>query len=448
MKFYAHMSDMLKKEIESPQVDIERSDFNNTLTAIRFLQASREVEFNTGIFLKQSLYCDNFKSYIYPEYKLNIITLCDTQYDRIAIPNDYVEIAKNACSFIKASNTVNYCKIYYSEKDDVTLIITRCTSIHVLDNKIASVLPKLLPYLGATRLKEREKVFFTCMANNELEGCLAEINKLVETMDLREYVYKQMFVGVASGYKKRVVAEKKRCYDTSCSEVDRKYDALMSALVTRENCRKEHEAAMRLEDGDDDDVRDFFKSYKNLSVEKVSGSAIYFTIEDSILYYDEELFERNLENGNSYLYCDDYGNENYDNNIRRLLIEIFLEHKYEIQTAAHFCLNDFASLEPQSRYLPTSFINEVLPHPHLYEYRCLGENGKPITEALMKGDWKLAVEQAIAAVRNLWFGDYTVMSTFMDRVTGRCYDVPFLKNTETGEMVSPSSVIAGYGDES
>ena len=98
--------------------------------------------------------------------------------------------------------------------------------------------------------------------------------------------------------------------------------------------------------------------------------------------------------------------------------------------------------------MPTSFIAEVLPHPHLYEYRCLGENEKPITEALMKGDWKLAVEQAIAAVRNLWFGDYTVMSTFMDRVTGRCYDVPFLKNTETGEMVSPSSVIAGYGDES
>lgn len=155
---------------------------------------------------------------------------------------------------------------------------------------------------------------------------------------------------------------------------------------------------------------DFFYNHREVEVLSTSSDVIDFYIESTIEYYDIDTYKAT----NSLArYVGD----------QEWLIEvfnaIFLENKGSILTGCCFSLVDFDDLRVQSQRQSSGRQMQargVLPHPHLYGYSCWGGNGNEISKFLSKGDWDMAIEQAIAAVKNLNFGDSTVMNYFLNNV--------------------------------
>lgn len=57
---------------------------------------------------------------------------------------------------------------------------------------------------------------------------------------------------------------------------------------------------------------------------------------------------------------------------------------------------------------------DLMPHPHIYFYRCAGGNDQYYSKYADSGEWQLAIEQAIGATKNLNFGDSTVMGEMIE----------------------------------
>ena len=74
-------------------------------------------------------------------------------------------------------------------------------------------------------------------------------------------------------------------------------------------------------------------------------------------------------------------------------------------------------------------------HPHIYFYGCGGGNDQYYSKYADSGDWELAIEQAIGAVKNLNFGDSTVVAKMIDWLEHH-NSIPCIRMSDTGELVS------------
>ena len=74
-------------------------------------------------------------------------------------------------------------------------------------------------------------------------------------------------------------------------------------------------------------------------------------------------------------------------------------------------------------------------NPHLYYYRCYGQNAGYINKALAEQDYMLALEQSIACVGTLNFADGIVMSRLHTQLCQN-NDSVCIQDTETGEFLT------------
>ena len=77
------------------------------------------------------------------------------------------------------------------------------------------------------------------------------------------------------------------------------------------------------------------------------------------------------------------------------------------------------SLSPTKGNANLDDYSDSLRHPHLGNYDCLGANEPHIRRAMEKNDWEIALEQCIAASKNIAWGDSTVVRTFLNHIDGR-----------------------------
>ena len=76
-----------------------------------------------------------------------------------------------------------------------------------------------------------------------------------------------------------------------------------------------------------------------------------------------------------------------------------------------------------------------IANPHLYYYRCYGQNAGYINKALAEQDYMLALEQSIACVGTLNFADGIVMSRLHAQLSQN-NDSVCIQDTETGEFLT------------
>ena len=168
---------------------------------------------------------------------------------------------------------------------------------------------------------------------------------------------------------------------------------------------------------EDDSLYRFFINHKQLGLYKVdnrvdsygnNNSYLYFSVVETIEFFDAEEFKRVFNNPNSYL--------GQSQDIRNLFWGLYGANKGVIRVESVFKLNNLSSLE-SCRGVRTGLYNAThLPHPHQYHYGCLGANGTYIQRYMIEGNWDMAIDQAIASVKNINFGDTTVMNAYVQDI--------------------------------
>lgn len=194
----------------------------------------------------------------------------------------------------------------------------------------------------------------------------------------------------------------------------------------------------------ENDLLDYFKGCNNISLiaadKERNGGYVEFFAHDYLTYWDEDEAETSIRNKHSNIYSSAPRTRYVSKkDMRFLMTAIFVEKLLKVRIIARYSLdgNGHPRGFSYSEY-PAEFA-DYLPNPHIQRYHCLGQYESTMERALIAGDFIPAVEQCIASVRSLNFGDDPVMCEFMPHMynsTARFIALP------DGTQASPAEAVA------
>lgn len=303
-------------------------------------------------------------------------------------------------------------RVYLNKNAQSVIIFVKSVTGKWID-LLCSTLGRLLPWIYTddnTMSEEEIELFRLFVKGNDTNRFQEIINSVAKDLDFKNTSLKKVLLGWGQSSIKDQIENLKaktestraniRNYETSLAS---EYDKL-SNLLTNIN------ALMNTSCESDDSLYQFFMTHKQLGMYKVDkrdngGSSLWFSVTDTIEFFDAEAFKRAFNNQSSYFPQDQV--------VRDIFWGLFGANKGVVRVESMFKLNNLSSLECV-RGTRTNLYNAThLPHPHQYYHACLGGNGTYIMNYMSEGNWDMAIEQAIASVKNINFGDYTVMREFI-----------------------------------
>lgn len=193
--------------------------------------------------------------------------------------------------------------------------------------------------------------------------------------------------------------------------------------------------------GSDSGIMEFFLANKQSVVESVDGSEITFGVMGNLEYFDEDMAERFIENGNSVFY--QYGNSDISkDDVAALMKAVFIDDEIKIRFCAAYRFRIDGTVRGMDHFEYSSDYDGYTPNPHIDAYHCLGNHQRHIESALRERNYIGAISQAIASCKSLNLGDGVVMDEFMKRIAGgrdcvnmKCFELP------DGSVVTPIDAV-------
>lgn len=317
-----------------------------------------------------------------------------------------------------ASNPINQylsafkkTRVLINEQGKRTLIIAG-----QIDNewgrKMLSTLPKITPWLFTEGISEDEMQLFKALSDNDCDTINSLIEAKYNEFDFRTTLFHKEFDGYENAYienQKEVIQSRLR----DNYESYRAYQEHLSQILLqiKEN-NIEYDALCRLDLDTSNSFANFLINHKNIVYAKRRrDNTIYYVIDESIEYYDADKFEDYYNNPRCGFMA------SASEVTKKVLKGLFIDCVGKLSVYSEFQLNNLTSIEPlRAGTIDGVRYDDHFAHPHLGEYVCLGGNRNQINDYLNKGDWDMAIEQTIAATKNLNFGDSTVMCRLVERL--------------------------------
>ena len=297
-----------------------------------------------------------------------------------------------------------------------------------------STFPRMLTWYFTSELSAEEQAFFKAISVNNKDISEAEaanifveyINRAAAKLDFRDIsLHKHL-----DGYAKEIRETQLSSFNSDIRSIQntiRRHQNELGDLYNRlSNSQRMLKALEDSPEESSTELFDFFSSHKCLDVVYARGDNIKFGITETLEFYDEDEFKSVYERKSSYMHTVASSDE-----IPRVMNAIFAEHKGVFVTNAVFSLGSMRYIsmhEELSR-------DDVLPHPHIYFFRCSGGNDQYYSKYADSGEWQLAIEQAIGATKNLNFGDSTVVGKMIRWLEGH-RDVCCIKLANSDRVVS------------
>ena len=193
-----------------------------------------------------------------------------------------------------------------------------------------------------------------------------------------------------------------------------------------------------------EELKTFFKTIGDkLSHISFNDNKLSIVYKTKLVYFESDLLKRYLDSTRPNCVT------TAAPHIKRLLIDIFLERKYDllIETGAGLYLRD-----NNIAYVPPENLIETrlsgIPNPHHKYYNCWGDNKPSIVNALINKDYITAISQVFAAMSGLNIADTAVMEQFIREELQYYPDVACLEDKTTGELISISDYKRRFEDAS
>lgn len=322
----------------------------------------------------------------------------------------------------------------FIDKDNhkLLLVTTRATVKYV--RGFASMLFRALlwHYPEDKELAQEDKDFFIALHKEDYDTVNSFITDVYSKLNIKEDFIRKSLRGWAQKVRASELNAAKSRYEEMEDRVNDEFRQLDELLESLDQAKARYSMMLYAPVNEDDDsVYEFFKCRPNIHIEYFSSDQISFTICDTLEYYDEDTFKGIFENKSSWLY-----NSNVSADARKAAKGVFLGHKGIIRTQASFIMKNTASIHARKDKINQEFKSTHIAHPHITLYECFGQNQRYIQEYLKKGQWDMAIDQCIAAVKNIYFGDGIVMPTFFSFLS-ETTDVKCFVTDKGEEMTLP-----------
>lgn len=313
----------------------------------------------------------------------------------------------------KASATTVFLN---NEFKKVILFVKKATDKWI--DEFCSSLFRILPwiYTDEYRLTEGELALFKAAHERDCDKFVEIVNAICAQYDFRAMSYKRILLGWNKGLRQQQIAALLVQSQSTRTKIESQENALADLYNSLGAILQNIDALERATRGDDDDsLYKFFNTHKQLGVYQTSplgsgGKVLYYSVCETIEYFDEDAFKRVYDNPSSSM------SRNATSEVKEIFYAIFAQNKGKFRVESMFRLDNLSSLRAVRGQRTGSYGATHLPHPHLYHHACLGGNGSEINRYMADGDWDMAVEQTISATKNLNFGDATVIGEFTSDV--------------------------------
>lgn len=216
--------------------------------------------------------------------------------------------------------------------------------------------------------------------------------------------------GSLSGYFNRTRDKRIKTLEDNMNDVSRDIDnytcRLSGLYADLDRIRTDLCGLKMVKNASSESIIKFFEEHKQItliSYDEDSGDITY-GVDETLEFFDDDEVEDVIDNDDSFLY--NCGDTTID-----VFKAIFRDKKGVFRVNTEFTLG-VGSLVRPVRHI--SFIEDAMPQPHLYFYGCSGGNDKYYAEFAKRGEWDMAIEQSIAATKNVNFGDVTVSERMME----------------------------------
>jgi hypothetical protein len=307
---------------------------------------------------------------------------------------------------------------YYSEADCNTVIFTdKLEQKHF--HALQMMIPKYLPSLfKASPLTEQETALLKSLGNKSATDYERLIEEFAKDIDIRSEIIRTKLAGFETAFERIRLDEIK----SEISKDEYEYEnhlSIMRSLSTRIQERKYTLAGLECaiaEHTGDSELMEYFMCNKNLSIINVSGTTIEFVAHGYADVYDQEAFDKYVQNHNGYLYSR-LNSAITKAQMERLYKAIFQESRLKLRICAAYTADMKTGLKAVKMYMFPPESGSYLPNPHIQNHGCIGSYAMRFQEYMRKRDYVGAIDQAVVSARNLNFHDSTVMSRFANELS-------------------------------
>ena len=273
----------------------------------------------------------------------------------------------------------------------------------------------------------------------------AALKKLATLYDFESARIKQLL----SGFEIRF--EQRECdrVQNNINNIDRDIESLGRQFADL-NRRRSDECIrllglkQKIAEGDgSSEIMDYFLCNRKLQLVRVDGTKILFVVRDYLMYFDEDMARRYINNRNSYIYyyCSTRSGKITPDQMKKLMWAIFVDQTLKMRWCAAYEFQLDGRVVAQRNYSFGPECDDYMPNPHIYYHQCMGNYEGKVNKLLAHNDYITAIEQCVASAKSFNFGDSTVGDKFVSVITGdrslnnKCIELP------DGKVVNPKEAI-------
>lgn len=191
----------------------------------------------------------------------------------------------------------------------------------------------------------------------------------------------------------------------------------------------------RMNNADDDNmIKDYFKTHKNISLYDTSGDTICIEVYTYLNNFDTDVYEQIKERDP----INNYGvNSTLDKNaVKRILNKIFLDETIKIKMCSYYNLSLSGTVDTYDNHQYAK--GGYMINPHIKYHECLGDYGPAIIEALRSGNLEEAMDCCIASAGSVNVMESITFKMIPRDLFGTYYNSKILEIN--GEEFTPKEV--------
>ncbi len=357
-------------------------------------------------------------------------------------------------------------RIGYEYLEDISRYLSQCGSkmsvystqgskhtIIVADNLtlkgwhyIQSALPRLIPWYFSNPLNDFEVALLKSLTQKKNDDYARLMQEFSRQNDFRMLVLSKVLNGFGLAYEKNRLNTLKSERDNVSSRFTELQNQI-GAIISREKALQIEILGLEsaLEQGDGTGLADYFICNRSLHMSEVKGDSLKYVVTTALEYFDQNVFEKFLNNHQSYFYQNVKNTDYAVEEVKLLLAAIFGDNiSLKVRVCAEFSLSMTGSLKPEHHSQKVREFNDWLPHPHINDMRCLGSNAVYINELMRSKKYIEAIEQTVAATKNINFTDSIVVEKFISTLLKSGQKFIELPNNE---IVTPRQALEWIGRE-
>lgn len=312
-------------------------------------------------------------------------------------------------------------KLYVNNEAKRIVAFVNSRASHIWIQAFETLLCRIMTWYFPSALPEEEITFARSIAADNLAGIadrekreskLAEmaeifisyVNAASKVIDFRSMKLHAMLDGVADRARMKQIGRLKDTIESIMSDIrsltqdlGRKYLALDTEKTTLTGLEL-------VPASDDDSMYKFFSNHSQLNLMDCGDWGLKFGVDETLDFYDVDIFNRAYNNDRSFIHS-------RNSDVIETVKAVFGERRGVFRVNAVFDLKDFRLINSRQ---DDTFIEDAMPNPHIVWFGCDGDNGRYYSQYAESGDWELGVEQAIAATKNLSWGDSIVCGRMLD----------------------------------